>query len=72
MESWVSLGKKEGRTNIRISVKPRIEPEIFWGEYMQRSFQVGQPRRPFLPRQLFTNYLRSLRAKGLIILVSPN
>ena len=26
MESWVSLGGKEGRTNIRISAKPGIEP----------------------------------------------
>ena len=32
MESWVSLGGKEGRTNIRVSAKPGIEPGILWPE----------------------------------------
>ena len=32
LESWVSLGGKEGRTNIRISAKPSIEPGTLWLE----------------------------------------
>ena len=32
MESWVSLGRKEARTNIRISAKPRFEQGTLWLE----------------------------------------
>ena len=32
MESWVGLGGKEGRTNIRISAKPGIEPGTLWSK----------------------------------------
>ena len=32
MESWDSLGGKEGYTNIRISAKPGIEPGAWWLE----------------------------------------
>ena len=32
IRSWVSSGEKEGRTNIQISAKTRIEPRTLWSE----------------------------------------
>ena len=32
MASWVSLGGKEGRTNIQISAEPGIELGTLWSE----------------------------------------
>ena len=55
MESWVSLGGKEGRINIRISARPGLN----WGACGRKAeilYQLRQPCPPNHPRQQHLNF----------------
>ena len=47
MESWASLGRKEGRTNIRISAEHRIEMGNFWLEGRDLTNSDKNPYSPY-------------------------